>query len=195
MFDTVDVKELYLLQVDWATTAFNDLELGNEPLVRNTWGMVREEATELLEAKDDVEILDAMCDLFVVFSQIIHLYRKKLQSLDLNEVGKIPGFNHKKFANKVLYLIDRQQELLNAQTLPVYWSLVADTLESEKDLPILEGIREVTSSNWSKFPTVQTLKEKHNVESEEEAISEECSWIVANRKHTGILPTSFKSRD
>jgi hypothetical protein len=152
----INFEELYLLQVDWATTAFGDLTLGNEPLVRNTWGMVREETKELLEAKDDTEILDAMCDLFVVFSQIIHLYRKKMKSLNVDEVGKIPGFSHTKFANKVLYLLDRQEELLNAQTLPVYWALVADTLESEKDLPILEGIREVTSSNWSKFPTVMT---------------------------------------
>lgn len=185
-----ELEELYMLQVNWATVGFGSLTLECQDRVNNTWNMFREEFNELkIAAEDKVAILDSVADMFVVLCQIHHLYKPKNEDGNSHYVDTLDSISIREFIRRVDILLScadvgeahgARKEL--ALLLPKYWLVLAKSLELKYGYPVIEGIVEVTNSNWSKFPSISELREIHDTEDNEhtatEVLEKECLAIA-----------------
>ncbi len=177
------IAELIQDQLKWASTGFGPLIKEDTNRIDTTWNMLTEEMLELSRATTEVEVLDAVTDIFVVVAQLWGTYREDEGDIDLKYVSTLNRLDIPSYLRKTQSVLNMSSGKERAVSALGYWAKLADTLQEENRFPIQEAITEVTASNWSKFPTIGNLREKYGEElSDQELLASECKWIEENRK-------------
>ncbi len=180
-------KRCYQDQLNWAEIAF---EGGTDAdREKQTVECLYEEVNELNDAKNDIEVLDAIADIFVVNCQLVSeegvaSVLKKIDLCGFQRIHDIPEYLG--LFNK----ITKKSGSTSYSYLLGLWCLLADAYE-EKGVDVYGAICEVTRSNISKFTCVDDYSE----EDLQEYLKKESSWIESNSRYSGVLGKVVTPKD
>jgi len=167
---------------------FGGVSAASDNQVETTWKMLDEEIQELQDANSDLEIIDAVADIFVVNSQLLGIYEETLSTQDLRYASSFKCRDVSEYLRKVRIILRSKDKPIAASLAMAYWTKMADFLE-QQGFDVGGALEEVTASNNSKFPTIKDLKSRYGEElSSEELITKEQDWIRENkRKYSSVV--------
>ena len=179
----VDLKDLFVQTLDWNRVGnqgeydFSDekAQLQHRCLLEEV-----EELREALEERDEVEVLDALCDIMFVAS-----YAHFMQMMD-TEVEDIQdkGLDHN-FVDITYTLDDLYTQLESLCEAKKYYTMIDLILRTSClfTFDLKKAYANVVESNFSKFPLVPDTN-----------LEEELEWFENESKYSGVIAISTGDR-
>ena len=148
------------------------------------WKMCLEEHSELMMAIRDmnrIQIVDAICDEFVTFTQLHHYYMSK-PTWEQPITSAI-------LTNK-MDLLEELEEHNEAVILSLmhYWLMSAQHQAELCNVNLYKAIKEVNRSNMTKFPSMKSLMDKYGDKNTLLRASLACEEL-SNGKYKDVKPT------
>lgn len=143
--------------VAWNATARSGEHDFSEQAKANQFKLVKEECEELFDAakaNDRVEMLDAICDIFVVASYAVFLESKGSRGYD-SLLSRL-SFREPQKSDNHLSLLELDDYLYNQKSVNYIYQWAVKAL-CVFDANTMGGLLEVLSSNDSKFPRLTEL--------------------------------------
>lgn len=140
--------------IQWNFIANNESFANEEANRSKQWELVEEEADELFKAASDndaVELLDAVCDLFVVSSYGLFLDRLKGVGSNIREAKK-ELFRDSVAKETSVSILELESIIYDSKSVYQAFRWSVDALYS-LSVNSIEAFNEVMDSNDSKFPT------------------------------------------
>lgn len=159
MLEKKSLIPLYKDVLSWNKVAGNDIR--NKNLISLYDGLVHEELNEIFDSilnNDEVEFLDGLIDSLVVGS---YLYALIYDDNFDNHENSQSIVNIKSVIEKIKIIDIDKSISKEASVILHYLENVAYTISDEID--IVGAFKEVMSSNWSKFPLVDSVNPENEV--------------------------------
>jgi len=147
--------------IDWNGLPRNgEHPIADPDAIAFQWSLVREEAQETLDAirdKNAREVLDGVCDLFVVAGYYAHIGTGQSAQALILGLPDLPILGRSEFPlSTIMYrLIERMSET-PLETLRDVFVLVR--LLEKIQIPMADMVTHTMDSNWSKFPLLGRLQ-------------------------------------
>lgn len=143
------------------------------------WSFVKEEFDETLaalRAGDRIEAVDGACDMFVVASYALYLDKKEALPIYCTQSTKVD-----------FSLVELEQAVHETKNPYVALKHIVAFL-FRLDIPLAYNLKEVLSSNDSKYPTIAELREWHPGKDLVDALDQECEDIQlrSNGRYKGV---------
>lgn len=159
---------------------------------------VEEELKEYRDAvkeKDEIEMLDALADIFVTASYLTYMFFGKEHMEKFLELPVGDVISEDPYETWVTILESSPENQLMGMISATFMRQARDSLV-RTHYNGKKVMKEVLRSNYTKYPTAKQLKSAWGTNDIEQALSKECQYIEDNSRYSGITYkyNSFEER-